>query len=122
MGASEERIVYRDQLLTTGDLATFKSELLGEIQSLLANHLAGKRMPAKKWLRSEEVKAMLGISAGKLFILRKKGILPFTRIDKVFFYDADDIEKMLTSRKSLGNDQQPVDNKSATKKEKGGHV
>lgn len=122
MGLSEERKVYRDQLLTTGDLAAFKSELLGEIQSLLANHLAGKRPSARKWLRSEEVKEMLGISAGKLFILRKKGILPFTRIDKVFFYDADDIERMLSSRKSPGNGQPPVGNKSASKKEKGGRV
>ena len=122
MGASEERKVYRDQLLTTGDLAEFKSELLGEIQSLLANHLAGKRPAAKKWLRSEEVKEMLGISAGKLFILRKKGILPFTRIDKVFFYDAEDIEMMLTSRKSPGSGQPSAGNKTSAKKEKGGRV
>ena len=51
----------RDQLLTIGDLHDFRSQLFSEIKSLIQER---NGQPAKQWLRSSEVRKMLGISPG----------------------------------------------------------
>ena len=85
------------QLVTTDDLELFKFEMLTEIQKLIAGISTGK--PPKKWLKSEEVKAMLGASTSKLQTLRINGTLPYTRIGGIIYYDAEDIDKMFQSGK-----------------------
>ena len=44
--------IFRDQLLTVGDLENFKSTLLEEIKTLLQQ---SNGQPAKQWLKSIEV-------------------------------------------------------------------
>lgn len=88
--------LYRDQLITTEDLLAFKSELLSEIGKLLRQ---SSTSPAKKWLKSNEVRKLLNISPGTLQNLRVNGTLPFTKIGGVLFYDADDIRKMLEAHR-----------------------
>ena len=87
---------YRDQLITIEDLETFKKNLLLEIRSML-KEFSGN--PGKKWLKSYEVKKLLGISPGTLQNLRINGTLPFTKIGGVIFYDYEDIQKMISDRK-----------------------
>ncbi|MVT07742.1 helix-turn-helix transcriptional regulator [Chitinophaga tropicalis] len=117
--ASEVGRVTRDQLVTLGDLQQLKMELLEEVAGLLAGHLAGKRQQPKRWMRSEEVKALLGISTGKLFRLRKLGILPYAQIDRVFLYDVSDVDQMLSERKIGTRISLPqVDKRLRSKKEK----
>jgi hypothetical protein len=88
--------LYRDQLVTVDDLEQFKTELLESFKTLLkGNGIA----PAKKWLKSHEVRKLLGISAGKLLTLRINGSLPYTKIGGVIYYDQEDIQKMFESRK-----------------------
>ena len=70
------------QLVTVDDLELFKFELLTEIQKLLSGISTNK--PAKKWLKSEEVKALLGASTSKLATLRINGILPYDWCFSVF--------------------------------------
>lgn len=84
------------QLVTLDDLDTFKYELVSEFKSLLKEY-GGK--PAKRWLKTEEVKKLLGASTNTLAALRITGTLPYTRIGGVIYYDFDDIEKMFESRK-----------------------
>jgi hypothetical protein len=84
--------LYREQLITVGDLETFKQDLLHEIKNLLKQDVSE---PAKKWLRSAEVKKMLRISAGTLQNLRINGSLSHTRIGRIIFYNSQDIEKLL---------------------------
>ncbi len=55
--------VFRDQLITVGDLIEFKDQLLSDIKSILKNQVSGK---SKKWLKAMEVRKMLNISHGKL--------------------------------------------------------
>lgn len=55
--------------------------------------------PTKKWLKSPDVRKLLNISAGTLQNLRVNKTIPFTKIGGVIFYDSDDIQKMLQSRK-----------------------
>ena len=80
------------EILTTDDLREFKIELLKEFKQILAVHHG---QPSKKWLKSYEVRKLLGISPGTLQNLRINGTLPYTKIGGVMFYDYEDIKKML---------------------------
>ncbi|HCY42771.1 MAG TPA: DNA-binding protein [Prolixibacteraceae bacterium] len=80
------------EIITTDDLREFKIELLTELRKML-NEQRGQ--PSKKWLKSYEVKKLLGISPGTLQNLRINGTLPFTKIGGQMFYDYEDIRKML---------------------------
>ncbi len=96
---SETRM-YREQLVTTGDLFDFKRQLLFEIKTLLKEQ---QGTPAKKWLKSREVRKLLNISPGTLQNLRVRKILPFTRIGGIIYHDANDIQVMLESKKMEQN-------------------
>lgn len=80
------------EIVTTDDLRQFKVELLREFKRMLKEHHGE---PSKKWLKSHEVKKLLGVSSGKLQHMRVSGSLPFTKIGGMIFYDYEDIRKML---------------------------
>ena len=83
-------------LPTVDDLQNLKTELIDEIKKLLGQrHVT----PARKWLKSHEVRRLLTLSPGTLQNLRVNGTLPFTKIGGVIFYDYDDIQKMLETHK-----------------------
>jgi len=82
------------EFITKDDLEKFKNEIIKEVNSGKYNQ------KQKKWLRSAEVREMLGISPGTLQNLRINGTIPFTRIGSTLFYDLDDIQKILTDNKS----------------------
>jgi hypothetical protein len=88
----ERNAMHRDQLLTAGDLDKFKTELLAELRTLV-KELKGQ--PAKEWLRSSEVRKMLGVSAGTLQNLRVNGTLPYSKLGSIVFYKRDEILKLL---------------------------
>lgn len=88
--------IFREQLITIDDLQDFKLELLSEIRALLNG--SGVSL-GKKWIKSEEVRKMLGLSIGKLQTLRINGTLPYTKIGGVIYYDHEDIVNMMVSRK-----------------------
>ena len=79
-------------IITTDDLREFKLELLEEIQELL---LKQHSTTSKKWLRSKEVRELLGISPGTLQNLRINGTLPYTKVGGVLYYDEEEINAVL---------------------------
>lgn len=83
-------------IITLEDLQNFKQELVSEIQKLLSQR---QTTPARKWLKSNEVRRLLLLSPGTLQHLRVTGTLPFTKIGGVIFYDYDDIQKMIEEHK-----------------------
>ncbi|MEP2669078.1 MAG: helix-turn-helix domain-containing protein [Cyclobacteriaceae bacterium] len=83
-------------IVTVEDLEIFKEELLTEIQKLLSRR---QTIPARKWLKSHDVRRLLMLSPGTLQNLRVNGTLPFTKIGGVIFYDYDDIQKMIEENK-----------------------
>ncbi|MBS1681598.1 MAG: hypothetical protein OJF59_001841 [Cytophagales bacterium] len=83
-------------IVTLEDLQNFKQELIAEIQKLLSQR---QTTPARKWLKSNEVRRLLLLSPGTLQNLRVNGTLPFTKIGGVIFYDYDDIQKMIEANK-----------------------
>ncbi|NNU34409.1 helix-turn-helix domain-containing protein [Mucilaginibacter sp. S1162] len=84
--------VFRDQLITVGDLMVFKDQLVADIRSILKDQVSNTR---KKWLKAMEVRKMLNISHGKLQSLRDNGKIPFTKLGKVTYYDADKIDGLM---------------------------
>ncbi len=94
--SGRQKSVYREQLVTIDDLETFRDDLLNKIKELMSG-LSG--MPAKKWMKSLEVRRLLGISPGTLQTLRVNGTLPFTKIGGTVYYDYEDIQKVLTQNR-----------------------
>jgi hypothetical protein len=87
----------RNQLVTLGDLTALKIDLLKDIKDFLQQlHNANR---SQRWLRSREVRKMLGISAGTLQTLRLNGTLPFTKMGTIWFYKEEDITRILESNK-----------------------
>lgn len=84
-------------IITTDDLKEFKEELLTEIRELFQSQENG--IASKKWLKSTEVMKMLKISPGTLQNFRVNGTLPFTKIGGILYYDASDIQEILSSNK-----------------------
>jgi len=79
-------------IITTEDLHEFKIELLDDIKQLL-NTQSGQI--TKKWLKSPEVRDLLGISPGTLQNLRINGTLPYTKVGGVLYYDYQEIMQVL---------------------------
>lgn len=75
-------------IITTEDLQEFKIELLDDIKQLLNNQSGNIN---KKWLKSPEVRKLLGISPGTLQNLRINGTLPYAKIGGVLYYDYQEI-------------------------------
>lgn len=86
--------LQRDQLITIGDLIEFKVQLLKEISFLLKGKIAE---PAKRWLKANEVRKLLDISAGKLQYLRDRRIIPFTKLGGITYYDYQEIIRLMES-------------------------
>ena len=78
-------------LITKEDLADFKIQIIEEIKTLLQP----QKNLHKQWLRSAEVRKMLNISPGTLQNLRTNGMLPFTKVGSIAYYEITDIEKMM---------------------------
>jgi len=88
-------------IITTEDLKDFKEEMLSDIKELLSKQLKGVN---KKWLKSTEVMEMLKISPGTLQSFRVNGTLPFTKIGGIIYYEATDIQEVLSSNKIHNKD------------------
>jgi hypothetical protein len=95
--SKEGSSIYREQLVTISDLDAFKNALLDEIKKLLQGNL---RDFEKKYLKSSEVKKMLGISSGTLQNFRVNGTLPYTRVGRLIFYQREDVDKLLAHSNS----------------------
>ena len=53
----------------------------------------------KEWLKSSDVRKMLGISHGTLQNLRIKGVLPYQKLSGIMFYRYEDIARLLNGDK-----------------------
>ncbi|WP_418498484.1 helix-turn-helix domain-containing protein [Flagellimonas sp.] len=83
-------------IITSEDLMEFKLELLEDIKALLKDQ-SGQL--GKKWLKSNEVRDLLGISPGTLQNLRINGTLPYTKIGGVLYYEYHEIMEVLEQNK-----------------------
>lgn len=89
--------IFAHQLLTIDDLQQFKKQLLEELLLALKPTTG---ITTKKWLKSHEVRRMLKISPGTLQTLKSSGVIPYTKIGGVHFYDYEEIQDLLESGKT----------------------
>lgn len=94
--------IRRDQLITVGDLETFKTDLLTEIAGIV-KHTGGQT--PKRWLKAAEVRKLLGLSPNTLKNLRNNGTLPYTQLGGVFYFDYNDLQKVFEELKTAGHDR-----------------
>lgn len=81
------------ELITRQDLENFKQELFTELKRL--SFRMPRQEPQKEWLKSYEVRKLLGISPNTLRSLRSKGTLSSCRIGGLIFYRYEDIRMLM---------------------------
>ena len=91
------------EIITREDLQIFRAELLRDLRDLLTTPAKVPR--DKKWIKSYEVREMLGISPGTLQSMRTNRAIPFTKIGGLIFYDYDDVIKLMEDAKKHGQTQ-----------------
>lgn len=96
--AGDQKHQSGSQLVTLDDLEKFRITLLTDIRMMLEGHLTKS---SKRWIKSNEVRKLLNISGGTLQTLRNNGKLPFTRVGGLIYYDAAEIEQILTKQKRV---------------------
>ncbi|MEO6686871.1 MAG: helix-turn-helix domain-containing protein [Dyadobacter sp.] len=84
------------EIITKEDLNYFRIQLLDDLKKIIQQ----KNSPQKVWLKSPEVRKILGISPGTLQTLRIKGTLRCAKIGGMLFYKYEDIEKLLNNNMS----------------------
>jgi hypothetical protein len=84
------------EIITLQDLQKFRLQLLEDLKTLVQQ----PNQSQKQWLKSSEVRKMLGISHGTLQNLRIKNVLPYRKIGGLMFYKYDEIIKLLESNSS----------------------
>ena len=101
-------------IITPEDLQSFKLELIQELKNIITDS-----SPCKKaWLKSVEVREMLGISATTLQTLRINGTLPYSKFSGTLYYKLADIEGALEANKH-GRENVKRDYSNKKKKEDG---
>jgi hypothetical protein len=81
------------EILTKEDLETLKKEIINEIRAIFKSK--GVILQHKEWLKSYEVRKMLGISPGTLQQMRINGTLGYSQIGGLLFYKYEDIIKLM---------------------------
>ena len=84
----------KDDLITKADLEQLKTEIKDVIVSLIDDKLS-----KNKWLKSNEVQKMLGVSNSTVRSLRLKGVLPHSKIGGSIYYNYLDIINVLEENK-----------------------
>ena len=84
--------------ITREDLEKFKQELFAELRR--PSFRSSKQEPQKEWLKSYEVRKLLGVSPNTLQSLRLNGTLPYTRLGGLIYYAYEDIRKLMEDRKN----------------------
>ena len=84
------------QIVTIEDLQQFRLQLLEDLKVLIQ---PANNQSQKEWLKSSDVRKMLGISHGTLQNLRIKGVLPYQKLAGIMLYRYEDIARMLNGDK-----------------------
>ncbi len=102
MDRNQNANIAESQLLITETLrrllSDFRQELLYDIRLVLSDKKPSRE---RLWLKSAEVRKLLGISHGTLQTLRNNGTIPFTRIGGVIYYSRNQLDKMLGTKQFI---------------------
>lgn len=73
------------------ELNIFKEDIF----RYLKEEVGSEKPNTKRWLRSREVMKMLSISSSHLQSMRATRVISFSRLENTYFYDAEEILKLL---------------------------
>jgi hypothetical protein len=82
-------------IVTKQDLEDFKRDLLNELQKMLSPQLK-----QTKWLKSAQVREILGCSASTLQTMRINGIIRYSKVLGTMYYPYDSVMQILEGPKS----------------------
>ena len=80
------------ELLTKDDLSKIKIEIIQEVKKIISP----VSLENPEFLRTSQVKELLGCSESKIETLRKNGTLPFQKVGGSIYYKYSDIKKLFT--------------------------
>ena len=75
-------------IITREDLNSLKEDIIKALKPI-------SKPTDKKWLRSSEVRKILGISSGTLQKGRINNTIPYTKVGTTYLYDYDKINEIL---------------------------
>lgn len=81
-------------VITKEDFDQFKQELLAEIKAIF-----DKNINKVQWIRSKDVREMLGISDATLQTLRINKTIPAYKLDTTWFYKYEEILEVMERNK-----------------------
>ncbi|MFC4689969.1 helix-turn-helix domain-containing protein [Dokdonia genika] len=87
-------------IITSDDLREFKMDLLEDIKYLIAQSPTSL---SNRYIKSGDVKKMLRISHATLQRFRSNGIIPFTMVGGIIFYEVSEIEKVMKANRVASN-------------------
>jgi len=82
------------ELVTKNDLDNLRDSLLKEFRAMM-----GSAPVSKKWLKSSEVREILGCSPGTLQNLRVNGTLEYTKIGGTIYYSSESVNTVFEKNK-----------------------
>jgi len=82
-------------VITKDDFDQFKQELLTEIKTIF-----DKNIKKAQWIRSKDVREMLGISDATLQTLRINRTIPAYKLDATWFYKYEEIVEVMERNKT----------------------
>lgn len=80
--------------ITREDLRDLKNELMQEFKELYELKVPQQKM----WLRSAEVRKLLGVSTGTLQNMRANGTLRATKVGGIVYFNFRDIDRLMNSK------------------------
>ena len=78
------------ELLTKDDLSKIKIEIIQEVKKIISP----VSLENPEFLRTSQVKELLGCSESKIETLRKNGTLPFQKVGGSIYYKYSEIKKL----------------------------
>ena len=103
---SKNDVTMPANIATTEDLQRLKDELLRELRQLIQPATNTTTAEGRQWLKSYEVRQLLGISASTLQTMRLNGTISYTKVGGLLFYSYADILKLMTPRQVARAGQQ----------------
>lgn len=76
------------------DVKLIRDSIISELKNLMDKNTSNK------WMKSKEICELLGISNSKLTDMRNNRNISFSQIGKVYYYNVDDINKLLEQNKT----------------------